>query len=159
MGVEFPESADGRRSTSALGRSVVADALRPVDPAGAKAAEQERDWRRGYLGHFRRLIEAGLPSADAALSVARGGLDSLHQRMQVVAADGTAAPLSSVDTAPPAGPPPRTVPVAGDGEAERSLSVPSRGERLGVDALSRQLYAWIPRGIMAPSSAEPVRAV
>ena len=44
---------------------MVADALRPVDPAGAKAAEEERDWRRRYLGHFRRLIEAGLPSADA----------------------------------------------------------------------------------------------
>jgi hypothetical protein len=38
MGVEFPVSSGGRRSTSALGRTVVADALRPVDPAGAAAA-------------------------------------------------------------------------------------------------------------------------
>jgi hypothetical protein len=159
MGVEFPESADGRRSTSALGRSVVADALRPVDPAGAKAAEQERDWRRGYLGHFRRLIEAGLPSADAALSVARGGLESLHQRMQVAVADGAEAPLSSVESATPAGPAPMTVTVTGDGEAERSLTVPYRGERLSGDALSRQLDDWIARGIMEPSCAEAVRAV
>ena len=70
MGVEFPVSPDGRRSTSALGRSVVADALRPVDPDGAAAAEHERDWRRGYLRHFRRLIEAGLPSP--ARSLVRG---------------------------------------------------------------------------------------
>jgi hypothetical protein len=159
MGVEFPESADGRRSTSALGRSVVADALRPVDPAGAKAAEQEKDWRRGYLGHFRRLIEAGLPSADAALSVARGGLESLHQRMQVVAADGAEAPLSSVESATPAGPSPMTVTVTGDGEAERSLTVPYRGDRLSGDALSRQLDDWIARGIMEPSCAEAVRTV
>ena len=34
-GVAFPASADGRRSTSALGRAVVADALGRVDPAGA----------------------------------------------------------------------------------------------------------------------------
>ncbi len=159
MGVEFPESADGRRSTSALGRSVVADALRPVDPAGAKAAEQERDWRRGYLGHFRRLIEAGLPSADAALAVARGGLESLHQRMRVVDADGAEAPLASVESATPGGPAPTTVTVTGDGEAERSLTIPYRGERLSGDALARQLDAWIARGIMEPSCAEAVRAV
>ena len=34
-GVVFPASADGRRSTSALGQAVVADALGRVDPAGA----------------------------------------------------------------------------------------------------------------------------
>src|ERR1700760_670220 len=159
MGVEFPESADGRRSTSALGRSVVADALRPVDPAGAKAAEQERDWRRGYLGHFRRLIEAGLPSADAALAVARGGLDSLHQRMRVVADDGAESELASVASATPAGPAPMTVTVTGDGEAEPALTIPYRGSLLRGDALNRQLDDWIARGIMEPSCAEAVRAV
>jgi hypothetical protein len=159
MGVEFPMAADGRRSTSALGRAVVADALRSVDPAGAKAAESESNWRRGYLRHFRRLIEAGLPSADAALSVARGGLDSLHQRMRVVAADGAESELASVVSATPAGPCPMTVTVTGDGEAERSLTIPYRGERLSGDALARRLDAWIAGGIMEPSCAEAVRAV
>ena len=51
-GVVFPLSTDGRRSTSALGRAVVADALRPVDPVGALGAEQEMNWRSGYLIHF-----------------------------------------------------------------------------------------------------------
>ena len=69
-GVVFPLSADGKRSTSALGRAVVADALRPVDPAGARGAEQETNWRSGYLAHFRHLVEAGLASKAAALSVA-----------------------------------------------------------------------------------------
>ena len=58
-GVVFPAGPDGRRSTAALGRAVVADALRPVDPAGALAAEQEPTWRAGYHGHFRRQVEAG----------------------------------------------------------------------------------------------------
>src|ERR1035438_8339955 len=34
-GVVFPASEDGRRSTSALGRAVAADALRAADPVGA----------------------------------------------------------------------------------------------------------------------------
>ena len=83
-GVVFPAAADGRRSTSALGRAVVADALRPVDVAGALDAEQETSWRSGYLVHFRRLLEAGLSSRDTALAVANGGLGSLHQRMRAV---------------------------------------------------------------------------
>ena len=37
-GVVFPVDAEGRRSTAALGRAVAADALRPVDAAGALAA-------------------------------------------------------------------------------------------------------------------------
>ena len=44
-GVTFPVSADGRRSTSALGRAVVADALGRVDPAGALEASREANWR------------------------------------------------------------------------------------------------------------------
>src|ERR1700689_4050038 len=83
VGVAFPLSADGRRSTSALGRAVVADALRLVDPAGALGAEHETNWHSGYLIHFRRLVEAGLASEAAALSVARDGLGSLHARMRV----------------------------------------------------------------------------
>jgi len=83
-GVAFPAEADGRRSTSALGRAVVADALRRVDPDAAQAATRETNWRTGYLTHFRKLIEAGLDSRQAAMSVARDGLASLHGRMRVV---------------------------------------------------------------------------
>lgn len=52
--------ASGARSTSALGRSVVADALRSVDPVGSQAAQSETNWRTGYAVHSRRLVEAGL---------------------------------------------------------------------------------------------------
>src|SRR5215469_13186668 len=73
-GVAFPASADGRRSTSALGRAVVADALNPVDPAAARAAEREANWRTGYPAHFCGLIEAGLAGgAGGGGAVARGG--------------------------------------------------------------------------------------
>src|SRR5579862_1354887 len=99
-GVVFPLSADGKRSTSALGKAVVADALRPVDPPGAKGAEQEANWRSGYLVHFRRLVEAGLASKASALSVARDGLDSLHTRMRVAWPDGDELPLAALPGTP-----------------------------------------------------------
>ena len=132
----FPASADGRRSTSALGQAVVADALARVDPAGALDASRETNWRAGYLTHFRRLIEAGLTSKQAAVSVARDGLASLHRRMRVVGPDGAETGLDALVSAN-ARHVLTTVTVAGTGAAERELSVPYRGERLSGSALLR----------------------
>jgi hypothetical protein len=157
-GVVFPLSADGRRSTSALGRAVVADALRPVDPAGALAAEQEANWRSGYLIHFRRLVEAGLASKAAALSVARDGLDSLHVRMRVRGPAGPETGLDAVLSAPALASF-ATLSVPGAGQRETELSLPYHGERLRGDALARQLEAWVSGGVIEPSCAEAVREV
>ena len=157
-GVVFPASADGRRSTSALGRAVVADALRPVDPAGALGAEQETNWRSGYLIHFRRLVEAGLASKAAALSIAGDGLASLHTRMRVMQPGGAETELDALLSAPALasfG----TLSVPGTGERETELSLPYRGERLRGDALARQLESWVSGGIIEPSCAEALGAV
>src|SRR5262245_44608247 len=154
-GVVFPATADGRRSTSALGRAVGSDAL---DPAGALGAEHETNWRSGYLVHFRRLIEAGLASKQAWLAIARGGLDSLHTRMRVSAAGGGETGLGSLLTAPA-----RhrfvTATVHGTCPAAREFALPCRGERLRGDALARQLDAWVTAGIIEPTCADAVRAV
>jgi hypothetical protein len=157
-GVAFPSSADGRRSTSALGRAVVADALRPVDPAGALAAEQETNWRAGYLVHFRRLVEAGLGSRENALSIAGEGLASLHRRMRVVGPDGAETGLDRLASATPdraLG----TVEVLGTGEREEEFSLPYGGRRLRGDELRRRLDGWAEAGVLEPSAAEAVRAV
>jgi hypothetical protein len=156
-GVVFPATADGRRSTAALGRAVVADALRPVDPAGALAAEQETNWRAGYLVHFRRLVEAGLGSREAALSIAESGLGSLHRRMRVAGADDESG-LDRLTEATPSRPL-TTVEVLGTGDREQEFSLPFAGGRLRGDDLRRRLDTWVAAGVMEPSAAEAVRAV
>jgi hypothetical protein len=158
VGVAFPLAADGRRSTSALGRAVVADALRPVDPAGALGAEQETNWRSGYLIHFRRLVEAGLASKAAALSVARDGLGSLHARMRVSGPVGAETGLDAVLSAPALASF-ATLRVPGAGQRETELSLPYHSERLRGDALTRQLETWVSGGIIEPSCAQAVREV
>jgi hypothetical protein len=157
-GVAFPLSADGRRSTSALGRAVVADALRPADPARAAAAEQEQNWRSGYPVHFRHLVEAGLASKDAALSISRAGLDSLHARMRVRWPAAAETGLAALQSAP-ARASFATLSVPGTGPPESGLSLPLRGERLCGDALARQLDSWVTAGIIEPSCADAVRVV
>ncbi|HTW02615.1 MAG TPA: hypothetical protein VMF87_20085 [Streptosporangiaceae bacterium] len=157
-GVVFPLSADGRRSTSALGRAVVADALRPVDAAGALGAEQETNWRSGYLVHFRRLVEAGLASKAAALSIARHGAGSLHARMRVNGPDGQETGLDALLSAP-AQASFATLSVPGAAPPETGLTLPYRGERLAGDSLARRLDTWVNTGIIEPSCADAVREV
>ena len=157
-GVAFPVAADGRRSTSALGQAVVADALRQADPAGAQSAERQGNWRSGYLGHFRTLIEAGLASRQAAVSVAGDGLESLHRRMRVIGDGGEETGLDALISAPARGSL-TMVTVPGTGAAQTELSVPYQGELLAGDALRRRLEAWVSGGVIEPSCAEALRMV
>jgi hypothetical protein len=157
VGVEFPVAAAGWRSTSALGRGVIADALRRTDPAGALGAEQETNWRTGYLTHFRRVIEAGLTSRKAALSIAADGLAAVHGRMRVGLADGEHE-LAALLTAP-ARKTITTAPVTGNAEAVRELSLPYRGQQLRGADLAARLDAWVSGGIIEPSCADAVKEV
>ena len=156
-GVLFPTTSDGTRSTSALGRAVLADALRPVDPAAADAVTAERDWRRGYVPHFRRALEAGLLSADVARTIATGGLASVQQRLRY-AADGAEAPLHEATATPP-GRALATETLRGAAAPERELRVPYRGRELSGDALARRLDGWVAAGALEPSAADALRAV
>jgi hypothetical protein len=158
QGIVFPRGAGGRRSTSAVGSAVVADALREVDPIGSTNAAQETNWRSGYLVHFRRLLEAGMTSREAALAIAGEGLASLHDRMEVVTPGGSEVPLRSwagsdaereLDT----------IEVRGEGEAETEVSLPYHGRRLRGDDLQRRLDEWVLAGVMEPTAAEAVRLV
>ncbi|MGH3277496.1 MAG: hypothetical protein ACRDNZ_24625 [Streptosporangiaceae bacterium] len=157
-GVDFPAGPDGRRSTSAVGRAVVADALRPADAAGARQAELEANWRTGYITHFRALVEAGLGSADTAASMAAAGLDSLYGQMLAADHGGTQSRLADLLTAG-ARRPLATVRVTGTATAQEVLAVPYRGELLAGDALARRLAAWVTAGTVEPSFAAAIAEV
>ena len=62
-GVDFPESG-GRRSTSDFGRQVVSAALAGVDPVGSASVARETNVSLPHA--VSRLVEAGLPSTEAA---------------------------------------------------------------------------------------------
>ncbi|MBV9830375.1 MAG: hypothetical protein JOZ82_02180 [Marmoricola sp.] len=155
QGVLFAADADGNRSTSAVGRAVVADALRQVDPAGAIAAEGETSWRSGYLTHFRRLVEAGLVTPEAPVEMARAGLAALGERM-VVGGGVDDAPLSEW---PETGTKLDGVEVVGNGRPVEELVLPYRGERLRGPGIRRRIDRWVEAGVVEPSVAEAVGLV
>lgn len=174
-GVVFPVANDidarpGRRSTSTTGRAIVADALRRTDLVGAGSAERETNWRQGYLPHFRRLVEAGLTSGDAARAIARDGLESVHARMRWAApggdrplaeafAEAFAEALVEVDGDPSASGELVSETITGEGDADRTLSIPYGGARLTGDHLRRRLASWVEHGTIEPSCAEAVELV
>lgn len=150
--VVFPAAADGKRSSTALGRAVVADALQAADPAAAEAARHEPDWRRGYLRHFRALIEAGLPP-EQGYAIARAGLASVHQRMRAGEQSIAGWLTTEVDR------PLRTITVDGTGKPEQELTLPYERELLRGDSLHRRLDDWVAAGTIEESAAEAVREV
>jgi hypothetical protein len=149
-GVSFPSE-----STSSAARTILADALRKADPIGARAVESDTNWRRNYLTHFRRAVEAGIGEAPAAHSIAADGLRSAHELMRFdkvpldEAISGTA--LSQVFHT-------QTLP-GGDGDAETELTLPYRGERLRGKALLDQLDQWVASGVITTSCSEAVQTV
>ena len=155
QGVVFPETGEGRRSTTVTGRAIVADALREVDPSGAVAAEQETNWRRGYLAHLRRLLVAGLEDREAAVSVARNGLASARERMRVAAPDGD----RSLAEWPAANRIPGTTEVSGTADPVTELVLPYRGQRLRGSEIQRQVDTWVGTGVAEPSLAEAIDKV
>lgn len=158
-GVVIPADEAGRRSTTALGRQVVADAFGADEPVAARAALAETDWRSGYAPHVRRLVEAGLVADDAAVGIARRGLASLHDRFRVRAdGAGVDAPLATVFERAPQRPL-TTRTTTGTGEPPGLLTLPHRGRRLRDGALFALLDRWVADGIMEPSAAAAVREV
>lgn len=148
-GVTFPAE-----SSSSTARKVLADALRKADPVGAKAVENETNWRRNYLNHFRRAVEAGIGEPPAAHSIAADGLASIHAEMQF-----NGVPLDeAIDTLPLAQAF-HTQTIVGNAAADPELSIPYKGERLRGGALRDQLDAWVANGVITPSCAEAVRTV
>ena len=156
-GIVFPSTPDGRRSTAALGRSVVAAALRVVDPAGSRAAEHETAWRTNYVAHFRRLLEAGLTTPDSWRAIATAGLDAVHEQMRIVLADGTEAPLAAAVTEKPTRTL-RTGEIRGEA-APGEFVLPYRGRELRGDEIRRCLSGWVEAGTVEPSVAVAVDEV
>ncbi len=156
-GVVFPPTQDGHRSTQETGRAVIADALRPASSPAATAAEQERDWRRRYIVHARRLTEVAFRSAADANDTAVAGLESLRRRMrfarggaEVQIEDAMATPRRAFASRHVAG-------TRRDGPAP--LAIPLQGRMLDSDDLRRVLDRWQSAGYFEPSFLEAIERV
>ena len=125
-------------------------------PTGARAAEQATHWRSDYLVHFRRLVEAGLASPDAAVTVAEDGLRSLHERMRVLDQGQEHALGEWPDTG-------RRLDESSRSRARAipssELVLPYRGDRLRGNEIRRRVNTWVEAGVVEPTIADVVEEV
>jgi hypothetical protein len=156
-GVSFPALPDRTRPTSAVARSVVAAALESVDPIGGRACRTETSWRSRYVLHFRRLVEAGLPTQQAWCDIAEAGLHSVRSQM-VVTSDSGDRPVGAL-AQDPGSRSLETMRVKGESDRLTELVLPYRGQLLTGSALVDQVQAWETVGVLEPSAARAVLEV
>ena len=81
-GLSFPADEKGDRSTSVVGRNIIAAALRGAKTDDceelAKKCEKEKNWRFKYQSHYMKMVKVSARSPAAALGVANAGLDYMH---------------------------------------------------------------------------------
>eukprot|EP00051_Salpingoeca_urceolata_P027182 m.480339 g.480339 ORF g.480339 m.480339 type:complete len:781 (+) comp21794_c0_seq1:714-3056(+) len=167
-GIQFPKDRKGGRSTSAAGQAAFALSVAPVNPLAAAAAFAEKNWRFGYAKHVIANVRACCKSTTACISVARAGLDYLHDNFEFVRGDKTytmrAAMTELKDTFP------GTYVVKGEKPrpSKFDLTVPYRRElypttveptELKGAELLEQLNKWSDAGTIEPSARDAIAAV
>lgn len=155
-GVQFP-SVEGKRSSQAAGKEILADAVRFVDAELAERISGTGDWRKRYLGPVRDAVARGARSAKDSLRIATDGLEALHDTMVFEKAGGSCSIHDAFAT--PGRAPYETFVVEGKRERQAELAIPVRGEILEGDALRRKLDDWVGRGIVEPSCRTAVTTV
>ena len=154
--IRFPE-VEGRRSTTASCRAIIADAARVADPALAARIESCENWRRGYVSLMGELTALGADTP-AALAMAAAGIDSMRRRL-VLESDAEVIDLGGAAAAAGAGSPLGTGELRGGGVRAERLEVPYRGRSLHGRELLEQLASWERDGLVEPSFAAAVGLV
>ncbi len=155
-GVVFPEVENGRRSTTATGRAIVADAMRAVDEAAASRVAAEANWRKHYRKHFEALTALAIEAADHSHGMAEAGLRAVYSAFQFVR-EGETMGLSEA-LATPTERRFETATVQGEA-APRPLTVRYRQRHLTGLNLRGQLTQWRDRGIIEDSHAQAITRV
>src|SRR5271165_703527 len=155
-GVCFPK-IDGRRSTTATCRGVLADAAGAVDPDLEGRIRSSEQWRSDYLD-FVRAITVRSAGRESSLAIAGAGLQSMRAQLVVE----RAREVANLDHALEQIEPSRELGVGrvnGNASPVRTLRVPYRGRDLDGAELARQLDRWVDAGSVEPSFADAVNRV
>lgn len=156
-GVQFPETSSGRRSSTATSALVLAAAVESLEPALAQAMREESRWRQRYGRYLVDLVRLAVRSGPKASSIARHGLEAVHETFRFERAGESMTPRDALHRFRE--PTLHTAVVQGTGERRQRLVVPYRGEWLEGDALRRQIDAWAGAGVMEPAAAGALHRV
>ena len=158
QGVSFP-STDGRRSSSAAGRTILADAARELDESLAGRILAERDWRKRYAPLITELTSSSLShGSEQVVSSARAGLRSARSQLRFLDGEHEASLETALADVAPAYELGSGM-IEGAREPVRELRVPYEGRMLSGSELEEQLGQWVRSGAVEPSFAKAIGTV
>lgn len=154
-GLQFPLPSNQQKpSSSKVGRSIIAAALLQVDPNSSSITASEKNWRKQYPSHFKKLVEQGLQSSEAAIQIAQDGLKEAHEKFEFYR-DGQKHLLKDVMSV--SAQHLETFTLRGTSVEAPEWFVPYHGQKLSGDALLAQIQSWQDRGIVEVSHADALR--
>lgn len=155
-GLQFPISPSHQKpSTSKTGREIISEALALVDHQSSVRAKQEKNWRKKYPEYFKALVEQGIQTTDAAITIAEQGLNKAHHIFEFYR-DNQKFSLKDMMTLPAT--PLHSIKFKGESTAAPEWYVPYHGQKLQGDALLQQIQKWLDAGIIEASHADALRA-
>ncbi len=157
-GIQFPPVHNGAPSSTVTGKAILATALESSNRQAAEAVRRDKNWRKQYPTHFRALVESGIRTPAAAISIARGGLAETWKQFIFIRDQkhyGLAEAMRTLNT-----PAFKTIELQGTGSpGVAEWVVPYHGEMLSGARLRQQIDAWESDGIVEPSHAVALRRV
>lgn len=162
QGLSFPTDAKGERSTTVAGKNVIAAAIRGSKAPNAEElavkCEREKNWRFNYNKHYMNMVKVSAYSPDAALGVAKAGIEYMHSNFEFVDPANTASVVKFNEYMKKKFTPFNTGTIVGNKskDAKPQLAVPYKGDVLKGEALKQQLTKWAKYGTMEPDAAASI---
>lgn len=166
-GLSFPADDKGERSTSVVGKKIIAAAMRGAKTVegeeAAKKCEKEKSWRFKYSSHYMKMVKVSGASAAAALGVAQAGLDYMHKNFEFIdpeTKETTKFGDYMAKNVRPSGATFKTGELQGTGtKGAKPLVVPYKGKQLTREELKKQMNKWANYGTLERDAADAINSM
>ncbi len=159
QGVVFPQDKQGKRSSTAIVKKIMASTVADIYPDLADSIIKEKKWRSTYPKYIQQINRTGIEKGKNALIIARKGLETAYESMRFVRDDNE----TDIDTAMTD----YTKPVFHTGiihgqslhKGNGYFSMPYQNKILFGEHLEKQVDKWEQQGIFEASFARALRNV
>lgn len=157
-GLVWPVDAKGGRSSTPVAKEILAAAIGAVSKEKAEKVLKERNWRFGYVKHFKNMVEEQMKSPENALKVAEAGLAKAYEVFQFIDGD-VSNPTSFAKAMAGSGSKPfHTGFIKGEApKIKNVLEVPYKGKKLSGQALKDQVDKWVSYGTIEDSAGDAIK--
>lgn len=144
------------RSSTQTAKSILAAAMGAVNKEKAEKILNLKNWRFGYVKHFMSMVEEQCKSPEAALAVAKAGLDKAYEVFEFVSPDGTSCSFAEAMSRKNSDKF-HTGFIKGEKpKGDNQIIVPYKGKDLSGEELKAQVRKWVEYGTIEPSAGSAI---